>query len=299
MLRPLIELTLASVFWGFGFVATVWALKDLSFPAVIFYRFFGAALAGTAVWLWTRPTRARLLKELELSRGAGFWLAATLILQTWGLMTTSATKSAFITVLYVVFVPMLAALLDRERLSLRNTFCLTLALAGTGMIVNLDLSGLSQGDLLTLGNAVAAAFHIRIMGRLAPLSQDHFTFNIFQCFWTALFTLPLMGLEFTNPDLFAGHWNLAAIDGRAWIGLLSLTFGSSLLAFFLQARAQRHLNATVAALLFLMESPFSAFFAAWLLSERLGPVQIAGAVLIFAACTAASLPRRLPPGAHP
>ena len=299
MLRPLTELTLASVFWGFGFVATVWALQFLSFPAVIFYRFFGAFFFGAIFLLWSKPSWKEIKHELELSRILGFWLAFTLILQTWGLITTSPGKSAFITVLYVVFVPGLAALLDKEKLSLRNTFCLILALIGTGLIVNLEMSALTLGDLLTLGNALTAAVHIRLMGKVAPRSRRHFTLNTLQCFWTALFVSPLLILQWAHPTLFHGNWDLLALDSNAWIGILSLTFGSSMLAFFLQVRAQEKLSSTVAALLFLMESPFSAIFAAWLLHERMSALQISGAVLIFVACVSASLPEKLAPGAHP
>ncbi len=298
-LRPLIELTIASVFWGFGFIATIWALKFLSFPAVIFYRFAGAFLAGSLFWLFTRPTFKELAFEFELSRTPGFWLAAALILQTWGLMTTSATKSAFITVLYVVIVPLLAAVLDRERLSVRNTICLVIALIGTAMIVNLEIKGLGFGDLLTLAAALAAALHIRIMGNVAPRSKSHFNFNILQCLWTTLFVLPVLVLEWTHPHLFPGSWSLRGMDSNAWIGMTSLVFGSSLLAFYLQVRAQQHLSATVAALLYLMESPFSAIFAVWLLGDHLTLTQILGATFIFISCMTASLPRKLAPGAHP
>ena len=298
-LRPLIELTFASVFWGFGFIGTIWALHFLSFPALLIYRFLGAFLFGSLYWLYRRPTRAQLKHEFELSRAGGFWLAVTLVLQTWGLETTTATKSAFLTVLYVVFVPLLAALLDREKLSVRNTLCLIGALCGTGMIVNMEWSDLALGDFLTLANALAAAFHIRTMGRLAPRSWDHFTFNVFQCLWTTLFILPVVGVQLVHPGAFPGGWNLVSLDFRGWFGLMSLIWGSSLLAFFLQVRAQRKLSATVASLLFLMESPFSAFFAAWLLGERLGLQQVLGAAVIFIACMTASLPQKLAPGAHP
>ena len=299
MLRPLTELTLASVFWGFGFIGTVWALQFLSFPAIIFYRFFGAFFFGSLFLFWSKTSWKELKHEFRLSRALGFWLALTLILQTWGLITTSPGKSAFITVLYAVFVPGLAALLDKEKLSLRNTFCLVLALIGTGLIVNLEISALTLGDLLTFGNAVAAAFHIRLMGQTAHRSRGHFTFNIFQCFWTAIFVLPLVILQLAHPNLFQGGWDLFNMDAKAWLGILSLTFGSSLLAFYLQVRAQEKLSPTIASLLFLMESPFSALFAAWLLHERMTSVQISGAVLIFGACVLASLPQKWAPGAHP
>lgn len=285
----LIELTVASVFWGFGFIATIWALQFLSFPAVIFYRFAGAFAFGALLWFWTKPKWADLKREMRLAWPTGLWLGITLFLQTWGLLTTTATKSAFITVLYVVIVPIFAALIDKEKLSRRNGLCLAVALIGTGLIIQVDLSTISIGDVLTLGNAVAAAYHIRLMSQIAPRAKSHYNFNLFQCLWTAILVTPLFFVEGVWPDLFQGSWSLVGLSNEAWIGLLSLTFGSSLLAFFLQVRAQRKLSATVAALLFLMESPFSAFFAAWLLGDRLSFTQMIGAVLIFVACAVASL----------
>jgi drug/metabolite transporter (DMT)-like permease len=137
------------------------------------------------------------------------------------------------------------------------------------------------------------------MSRLAPRSRNHFNFNLWQCFWTTIFCLPLAIVAWFSPDLFHGGWDVRTLDARAWVGLFSVTVGSSLIAFFLQVRAQRKLSPTVAALLFLMESPFSAFFAAWFLHEHIGGVQWCGAILIFGACTMASLPKKLAPGAHP
>jgi drug/metabolite transporter (DMT)-like permease len=162
--RAFIELSLASVFWGFGFIGTVWALGFLSFPAVIFYRFAGAFIFGALFWIYSRPTKTSLFRDFRMSWPLGLWLAVTLILQTWGLLSTSATKSAFITVLYVIIVPVLSSLLDRHKLGWQLWGLLTVALIGTGLIVNVDLSELSTGDLLTFGNAFAAAIHIRRMG---------------------------------------------------------------------------------------------------------------------------------------
>lgn len=298
-LRPLTELLIASAFWGFGFPATIWALQTLSFPAISLYRFAGAFVVGFLLLLAGRVKWKDLRHELELSRGLGFWLATTLILQTWGMLTTSASKSAFLTVLYVIFVPLLAAVLDREKLSVRNTFCIVLALIGTAGIVNIHDFSLNLGDALTIGNAIAAAFHIRLMGKVAPRSRNPFALNVMQCFWTAVFTLPFAALQLTHPHFFHGGWDIFAMDAKGLLGLLSLTLGSSLFAFFLQVRAQGHLSASVAALLFLMESPFAAVFAALLLGERMSSLQIAGAVLIFSACLAASLPKKMAPGAHP
>lgn len=285
----MIELTIASIFWGFGFTATVWSLETLSFPALTFYRFFGAFIFGSAIWFYSKPDKSDLWQDFKNAKEAGFWLGLTLILQTWGLLTTSPTKSAFITVLYVIFVPLLAAIIDKHRLSTKHLFALGIALVGTSMIIQIDFANLNFGDLITLANAVTAAFQIRVLGKLAPKAKSHYNFNLFQCLWTSSLCLPLLIAEVISPNLFKGSWNLFSLNHLGLLGLLSLTFGSSLLAFFLQVRAQDKVNPSVAAILFLMESPFSAFFAAWLLGERLSMTQLVGAGLIFVACFVVSV----------
>jgi drug/metabolite transporter (DMT)-like permease len=76
---------------------------------------------------------------------------------------------------------------------------------------------------------------------------------------------------------------------KAVIGLLSLSLGSTTLAFYLQVRAQAHLSATVSSLLFLLESPFALIFAFLLLGESLSTMEAIGAFLIFTAAVLASL----------
>lgn len=287
-MKPLIELFIASSFWGFGFTATIWALDSLNVMALTFYRFFGAFLFGTLIWLWTKPKLQDLKSDFFLAKEAGFWLGLTLILQTWGLASTTATKSAFITVLYVVFVPLLAAVIDRHYLSKQHLICLMLALLGTYWMIDVDLSQINKGDLLTFANAFAAALQIRAMGRLAPKAKSHFNLNVFQCLWTAIFSLPIIVLLYFSPSGVHTGWSLFNLDQKVWFSLLSLTLGSSLLAFYLQVRAQNKIPASLAALLFLLESPMSAVFAAWLLHERLSSTQLAGGILIFIACWAAT-----------
>lgn len=79
---------------------------------------------------------------------------------------------------------------------------------------------------------------------------------------------------------------------QSWFGLLSLSLGSSLLGFFLQIRAQKELDASVASILFLLESPMSFIFAYFLLNERLSLLQSVGAALILLACLGASLKKK-------
>jgi drug/metabolite transporter (DMT)-like permease len=249
--------------------------------AVIFYRFAISFAASILILISQKKSKALLLNEMGLALIPGVFLWLTLFLQTWGLRYTTATNSTFITTLYVVLVPILHSMTGEARLSWLHWVCVVLALIGTGFIVQVqNLTAFNGGDLLTFLCAIFAAIHILVIGQRALRTKDDFAFNAFQSFWMATFSLLLFP--------FSSHWNLIALDGKGWIGLLCLGFGSSLLAFYFQIRAQKVLSPSVSSLLFLLESPISCVFAFFLLHESLNAWQWFGAILILAACVIVS-----------
>jgi drug/metabolite transporter (DMT)-like permease len=64
--------------------------------------------------------------------------------------------------------------------------------------------------------------------------------------------------------------------------------GSTLIGFALQVRGQKKISATTASIIYQVESPIAAIFAYFLLNERMTPLQIVGASLIFTAALGAS-----------
>jgi drug/metabolite transporter (DMT)-like permease len=76
-------------------------------------------------------------------------------------------------------------------------------------------------------------------------------------------------------------FRIPTISFVGFSGFLFLVFGSTLLGFMIQVRAQRALSATLCGLLCLLEAPFSAFFAFIFLNDKLSFVQWGGAFLIF------------------
>lgn len=285
--RALLELTLAGALWGFGFIGTVWCLRFLSPSAIIFYRFGISFIVSFLFLLISRQPWDLMKRETGLSLVPGIFLWLTLIFQTWGLQHTTATNSTFITTLYVVIVPLLRALSGTETLQWKHWLCVLLALFGTGLIVQAQkISTHNWGDLLTLICSLFAALHILVIDQRASRTQHDLAFNTFQSFWVAL-----LGLAFFP---FSDRWDLSQFDDKAWIGLLALGLGSSLIAFYFQVRAQKKISPSVVSLLFLLESPFSCFFAFWLLGEKLSPWQWIGAGLILIACGLVSLTRSPP-----
>lgn len=286
--QALLELTIAGILWGFGFIGTVWALAFLSPSAIIFYRFAIAFVAGSVFLFLLRNSLKSLLSDFALSLIPAVFLWATLFFQTWGLEYTTATNSSFITTLYVVFVPLVRALMKQEKFQWKHWFCVAMALLGTAFIVQIHkISQLNWGDLLTFICSWFAVFHILTVDQRALKTTSPFAFNTFQSFWVAFFAL----LAFP----FSSKWSLAGMNSDAWLGLLSLGFGSSMVAFFLQVRSQRKIPPSVVSLLFLIESPVSYFFAFLLLGERMDASQVFGALLILIACVIIVVSKRADP----
>lgn len=276
-LKASIEIFVATVFWGFGFVCVVWSMEGLSASAITFLRFFIAFVVGwIAVFLISPKSFAIHQHELKLSMWAGLLIGLTLILQTYGLETTTPTKSAFVTTLYVILVPLFSFLFFKEKVSSFLFFLVLLSLLGTYLLVEVEFSSFNVGDFLTFANAITASFHILYMNSMSRKTKSPFLFNVYQCLWASVFTLPLF--------FFSSRWSFSALTWKGYLGLVSLALGSSLLAFYLQLRAQKDLSPTRASLLFLLESPIALIFSFWLLKERLGTFQWAGVIIIFTSC---------------
>ncbi len=277
------ELVFAACLWGFGFIAAVWALKVVDAFELTLLRFALASVTGAAIIYFNLKTLP--LKQLwRWSFWPAIFLTGTLVFQTWGLQYTTATKCGFITTLYVVFVPLLESWHRKRKLPWSLWTCVAGAFVGTVMIVNVGLTGLNIGDFLTFICALFAAAQIYYVGLISPQIKHPFAFNTLQSVWSALICMPFFfhgGMAGDLADWL--NWPATAVAG-----VCSLAFGSTVLAFSLQIKAQARLSPTVASLLFLLESPFAMLFAMSILNEVIGPLEATGAAVIFFSAVGAS-----------
>lgn len=274
--RAVGELLFAAVLWGFGFVAAVWALEVFTPIETLVWRFIIASFLGELLYLLAHgPVLKSIRSDFIRAFPAGLFLGGMLLLQTIGLKYTTATKSGFITCLYVIFVPVLSQMIFKIKARKISYFLALLALAGTFLLMGGKIDDFNQGDLWTLGCSVFAAFHILYIGYVSPQIGEAFRFNNFQSLWALLIITPLLA---TQPQVHLLQFSL-----KPWIGLISLGLCSSVIAFYLQIRSQKILSDTTASMLFLLESPVAALFGFLLLAERLSLSQTAGAGVILLA----------------
>ena len=134
-------------------------------PAVLALRFTLAAVALAAAFAGRYSTFPAVRRSMAAGAFAGLALFSGYFFQTAGLRYTSAPKSAFITSLSVVTVPLLAALVYRSVPRAAEGIGVVLATAGLALLT-LPESGLGVGlgDLLTVVCALSFAAHIVIVG---------------------------------------------------------------------------------------------------------------------------------------
>jgi len=164
-------LLLMAALWGSTLVVMKGVYAHMSPENLLACRFAMAAAAFGI--LFPKAWRANMR---TIAKGVilGVLFAAGQLLQAIGLGTTQAAMNGFITSLYVVFTPLLAAVIFRKKVSTAIWGAVALATVGMGVLA-LDPStlgsGFGIGQLLTLASAVAYAGHIVATGRFANPSN--------------------------------------------------------------------------------------------------------------------------------
>jgi drug/metabolite transporter (DMT)-like permease len=196
------------------------------------------------------------------------------ITQQIGLTTTTVTNSAFLTGLYVVFVPVISVLLFRQAPHWIIWPVALIALCGIFLLSGGNLTAMSTGDLWSVTCAVFWALQIVLAGRFVARSARPLALSATQFAACALLSIAF-GIAVEPVSLTAVENSLAEI---LYVGLIS-----SGLAFVLQVIGQRYTTAPQAAIFLSSEALFGAFFGAALLGETLPMTGYLGCALILLA----------------
>ena len=252
----------------------------------------------------------KTIQKSHIAAGAlvGLCLAAGYQFQTIGLVRTTPSKSAFITGLVVVLVPLFSiapALRPPGAKAPRWNAFLGAALAFAGIMLITappvagasgslaaflpDFSSINLGDVLTLGCAVSFAFHCITLGHTSPRIPFQ-PLAILQVGFCALFmaaSLPVI----EHPQVH--------LTGRLIFALIVAAALATAAAFSIQSWAQSILPTTPMALILALEPVFAWITSFVVTGERLAMVPAIGAILILAGIGITELvPQPRVPTAH-
>jgi drug/metabolite transporter (DMT)-like permease len=294
-LRAYLLMLFVVAVWGSTFVLVKGALEDATPAAFNLVRMTLAfAVLGVAYHRYWRAIRG-----WQVAAGAivGLCLATGYQFQTTGLALTTPSKSAFITGLLVVLVPLFSIIPGLRPPGAKrphwNAF-VGAAMAFTGIVLLTapaaalasgpaslsgeaahllpDMTSINLGDLLTLGCAVAFAFHCLALSRFSPRIGFQ-PLALLQVGFCALFmalSLPLI----EHPHI--------AWTARLAVALAITAVLATAAAFSIQSWAQSVLPATHMALLLTLEPVFAWITSFLVMGERLGLRPACGALMILA-----------------
>ncbi|MEO8138380.1 MAG: EamA family transporter [Gemmatimonadota bacterium] len=266
--RAILALWATCLIWGAAFPLAKLALRDASPMAFTALRFLLATL------LLAPALRYATREEWRAGAVLGGLLALGFATQTIGLQWTTASRSGFITALYIPLVPLIVLLAYRtlpERLA-----AIGLAIALGGMVLLTRPAGLAggvnTGDLLTLLCAVCFASHMVATGAYAK------RFDIARLMMTQI---AIAAVLTTVATPLLEHPRVALTP--LLLGMLAYeAILASVVAIRLQLAAQQVLSPTYAALVYTLEPVVASMTSLLILGDHLTPVQWLGGVLIIA-----------------
>lgn len=247
-------LLFVTMVWGSSFVLmknTISQLHPLAFLAI---RFIIAWLVVTAIF-W-RNLKNLKRKEIVYGSIIGFFLSIGMVLQVVGLKYTYASKSAFITGLTVVLVPVFAGIIERKIPKVNVIIGVIFAFVGLSLLNGAKISHFNFGDFLTLLADFGFVFQI-IFIDIFTAKEDVNTINIaiFQLMSAAVLYI-VLSLVF-GIDILKIKLTVTSIITILITGVLGTA-----LAFTAQVFVQKYTTPTHTALIFSAEPVFGAIFSA-------------------------------------
>ena len=261
-------LVVTAMVWGTTFVVVKSAVAHMPVLDFLAWRFLlaGVLLAGL------RPRALVRLGWRGVRQGLvlGAVLAAGYMLQTYGLRSTPAAVSGFLTGLQVVFVPLVGWLMLRHRPSARTWGSAAVAVSGLALL-SVRGASFGAGETLTVVSAAVFAVQIVLLGRWASV-EDAYGLATVQ-----LLTVGAASLVGAAPGGVALPSSLGV-----WAAVALTAVGATAFAFVVQSWAQSHVSATSTAVVYTTEPLFAAFFA-WMAGEQMGWAVLVGGALVIAA----------------
>ena len=275
-LRGSLLLLTASLLWGTTFVAQILGMEGLGPYTYAAARFALGTLFMWALWYAYRGKRMTQKRAGTFHSGfragipVGFAMFVGVTLQQVALLYTTAGKTAFITTLYIVLVPLAAVLLG-QRVRAAQWGGAVLAFAGVYFLSAHGETELNTGDILVFISSFFWMAQILLIDRYAS------TVDVIE-----LCLMQMLVCTFGNTMLAAAYEPFAwsAVAGAAF----PILYGGILscgVAYTCQILGQAYVEPTQASILLSLEAVFAAVSGWIVLGEMMSGIQLFGCALLL------------------
>jgi drug/metabolite transporter (DMT)-like permease len=184
---------------------------------------------------------------------------------------TTASKSAFITGLMVVFTPIFQLIIERKAPKIGNIIGVVLVAIGLYLLTSPKGAEFNIGDALTLVCAVLFSIYTVYLG---VYGKDHDPAHLTFIQFVSTTILAAMAI----PFLETAHLNMTF---NFLLNLAYLAVMPTVVALYVMAKYQKYTTPTRSAIIYSMEPPFAALFAFFIIGEQIGMIGAVGGILIL------------------
>ena len=275
-LRGSLMLLGAAFFWGTTFVSQMAGMDQLGPFSYAAVRFFVGFLSLLVVWHHLRPERQQQRRAGKYRSGfiagigSGLFIFVASSMQQISMLYTTAGKAAFITCLYIVFVPLGAALIGKI-IRRENWIGAFTALIGLYLLAVNEEFSIQIGDVILFFSAFFWTAQILFIDRFAS-KVDVIELSVAQVFVCFVLSTVAM-LIFETPTVGAVI--------NSWLPILYGGVMSAGVAFTLQVYGQKYAEPSTAAIIMSFESVFGALSSWAILGEVMSSREIFGCVLML------------------
>jgi drug/metabolite transporter (DMT)-like permease len=287
--RAIIILTILTAVWGTTFSIVKNALGDVSpvlFAAIRFTLSLGIFLAISkhsrrGIRILFSPHDANEIFFRKQAIIIGLTIGFGYILQFVGLLTTTTSKSAFLTSTTVIWTPIFSKLIGHEKFSFQKVFAVILSMLGIIFLIHpYPIEKIVIGDVLTLACAFSFGIYILWLDKIHTVAnevsggehQSVMMISAMQLF------IGLAVILLVMPFAETPHF---VVSGNSVFAILYTTIFATALSTFIQVMYQKEVTPTSAVLIYTLEPVVAAFIGYLYMSERLKTGEFIGAMVII------------------
>ena len=275
-------LIVAALIWGTAFVAQTTGMEHIGPLTFTNLRFLIGGLIVLPLAVKEMPNFKKSLnkKLIIIILLTGLSLLMGTYLQQYALQYTKIGNAAFLTILYVPFVPIISRFILKKRIHWSIWVSVSICIVGSYYLTVGNSFEAQFADFLVVVCAIFFALHCILIDEYFEILNAPFTLATSQFLLCFFYSLPFVFI-FEDPSLKGIYMELFEL---LYVGVMS-----SGIAYTLQIFGQRYVKPSTAAITFSLEGVFGSLAAWIILSQMLTTTQIFGCFLILLGVLTAQL----------
>ena len=239
-----IGIFLTALIWGYSFVAVKVVVKEIEPFYLVGIRNLAGGIFLSLVFFKRIKNISK--KDIILSIPVGIALFLGFFLQTMSSKFITASKVAFFTGSYVIFIPFFSWIVYKKRPSISAFIAAVITVLGLYLLSSFEgFSSIEAGDLLALLCAVVFAVHLMLIDKMLEY-VDGIIMAALQLIIAGIVSLSVGAVTSTPFNV--------NVSSEAIYSLIYLAVGATGIAYLLQTVSQKYVNPSKAGIILSLES---------------------------------------------